>query len=167
MGKKKTKDKSDKTNVMRILDKAKIPYEAFYYEHRDDIPFDGAAVARSMGEAPGAVFKTLVTRGKSGGYFVFVIPVEEELDLKAAARAVGEKSVEMLAVKDLLAVTGYLRGGCSPIGMKKPFVTVVDESARKQEGIHISAGRRGTQVLLAPDDLAALIRATFAEVTMA
>lgn len=167
MGKKKTKDKSDKTNVMRILDKAKIPYEAFYYEHRDDIPFDGAAVARSMGEDPATVFKTLVTRGKSGGYFVFVIPVEEELDLKAAARAVGEKSVEMLAVKDLLAVTGYLRGGCSPIGMKKPFVTVVDESARKQEGIHISAGRRGTQVLLAPDDLAALIRATFAEVTMA
>ena len=157
----KSKEKETKTNVMRILDKAGISYIAKSYEHRDDEPFDGASVARSLGEDPAEVFKTLVTRGKSGDYFVFVLPVEQELDLKAAARSVGEKSVEMLHVKDINKVTGYIRGGCSPIGMKKQFVTVIDSSAESLDTFHVSGGKRGTQVELSPRDLAGLIGAKF------
>ena len=157
----KSKEKETKTNVMRILDKAGISYIAKSYEHRDDEPFDGASVARSHGEDPAEVFKTLVTRGKSGDYFVFVLPVEQELDLKAAARSVGEKSVEMIHVKDINKVTGYIRGGCSPIGMKKQFVTVIDSSAESLDTFHVSGGKRGTQVELSPRDLAGLIGAKF------
>ena len=157
----KSKEKETKTNVMRILDKAGISYIAKSYEHRDDEPFDGASVARSLGEDPAEVFKTLVTRGKSGDYFVFVLPVEQELDLKAAARSVGEKSVEMIHVKDINKVTGYIRGGCSPIGMKKQFVTVIDRSAESLDTFHVSGGKRGTQVGLSPRDLAGLIGAKF------
>ena len=157
----KSKEKETKTNVMRILDKAGISYIAKSYEHRDDEPFDGASVARSLGEDPAEVFKTLVTRGKSGDYFVFVLPVEQELDLKAAARSVGEKSVEMIHVKDINKVTGYIRGGCSPIGMKKQFVTVIDSSAESLDTFHVSGGKRGTQVALSPRDLAGLIGAKF------
>ena len=115
--------KEQKTNVMRILDQKKIPYEARHYPHGAEA-VDGLAVARALGEDPAGVFKTLVTRGSKGGYYVFVIPVAEELDLKKAARAVGEKSVAMLHVKELLPLTGYVRGGCSPVGMKKQFPTV-------------------------------------------
>ena len=157
----KSKEKETKTNVMRILDKAGISYIAKSYEHRDDEPFDGASVARSLGEDPAEVFKTLVTRGKSGDYFVFVLPVEQELDLKAAARSVGEKSVEMIHVKDINKVTGYIRGGCRPIGMKKQFVTVIDSSAESLDTFHVSGGKRGTQVELSPRDLAGLIGAKF------
>lgn len=157
----KSKEKETKTNVMRILDKAGISYIAKSYEHRDDEPFDGASVARSLGEDPAEVFKTLVTRGKSGDYFVFVLPVEQELDLKAAARSVGEKSVEIIHVKDINKVTGYIRGGCSPIGMKKQFVTVIDSSAESLDTFHVSGGKRGTQVELSPRDLAGLIGAKF------
>ena len=110
--------KEQKTNVMRILDQKKIPYEAKHYPHGDDA-VDGVTVAQSLGQDPASVFKTLVTHGAKGGYYVFVIPVAEELDLKKAAKAVGEKSVAMLHVKELLPLTGYVRGGCSPIGMKK------------------------------------------------
>ena len=157
----KSKEKETKPNVMRMLDKAGISYIAKSYEHRDDEPFDGASVARSLGEDPAEVFKTLVTRGKSGDYFVFVLPVEQELDLKAAARSVGEKSVEMIHVKDINKVTGYIRGGCSPIGMKKQFVTVIDSSAESLDTFHVSGGKRGTQVELSPRDLAGLIGAKF------
>ena len=111
--------KEVKTNAMRMLERAKVPYTAHEYPHEEGVAVDGIHVAQSMGEDPASVFKTLVTKGSSGGYFVFVIPVAEELDLKAAARSVGEKSVAMLHVADLLKVTGYVRGGCSPVGMKK------------------------------------------------
>ena len=137
--------KEQKTNVMRILDQKKIPYEARHYPH-------------------GAVFKTLVTRGSKGGYYVFVIPVAEELDLKKAARAVGEKSVAMLHVKELLPLTGYVRGGCSPVGMKKQFPTVFHASALERGAIAVSAGRIGDQVVVEPQALAQLVRGTFADV---
>lgn len=161
----KSKEKETKTNVMRILDKAGISYIAKSYEHRDDEPFDGASVARSLGEDPAEVFKTLVTRGKSGDYFVFVLPVEQELDLKAAARSVGEKSVEMIHVKDINKVTGYIRGGCSPIGMKKQFPTYINETAQLCDTIVVSGGKIGTQVELAPDALIQLIGAQYAPLT--
>lgn len=162
------KSKENKTNVMRILDKAKISYEARSYEDTDveDSHYYGATVARSLGEDPKTVYKTLVTEGKSREHYVFVIPAEEELDLKAAARSVGEKSVEMIHVKDINKVTGYIRGGCSPIGMKKQFTTVIDRSAEELPAIHISGGKRGTQILLNPKDLAELIHASFDDITM-
>lgn len=150
----------EKTNVMRILDRAKIPYTPHYYDHRDGA-IDGVAVAQKLGEPLEQVFKTLVTRGNHNLY-VFVIPVAEELDLKAAAKTCGEKSVEMVHVKELTTLTGYIRGGCSPIGMKKSFPTFVDESAEKQPAIMVSAGKIGTQVELSPADLTALIGAEFA-----
>lgn len=153
--------KEDKTNVMRMLDKAGVAYTAHAYDAADGA-IDGAAVAAKLGRDPAQVFKTLVTRGARGGYFVFVIPANAELDLKKAARAVGEKSVAMLHVKDLLAVTGYVRGGCSPLGMKKPFPTVVDESALAWPAVCVSAGRIGRQVELAPGDLLALAGAAAA-----
>ena len=137
--------KETKTNVMRILDRAKIPYRHYSYEHEEGA-VDGVSVARLLGQNPAQVYKTLVTRGAGGGFFVFVIPVQEELDLKAAARAVGEKSVSMLHVNELLPTTGYVRGGCSPIGMKKQFPTVVDESCLSFDTIIFSGGRIGAQV---------------------
>ena len=153
-----------KTNVMRILDKAKITYKAHTYDHSDGA-IDGAAVAEKMGQNPEQVFKTLVTKGAGRDYYVFVVPVLKELDLKRAAKSVGEKHVEMIHVKDINKVTGYIRGGCSPIGMKKQFVTVFDKSAENIETIIVSAGKIGYQIELAPKDLIELVGVKTAEIT--
>jgi len=153
-----------KTNVMRILDKAKITYKAHTYDHSDGA-IDGAAVAEKMGQNPEQVFKTLVTKGAGRDYYVFVVPVLKELDLKRAAKSVGEKHVEMIHVKDINKVTGYIRGGCSPIGMKKQFVTVFDKSAENIEAIIVSAGKIGYQIELAPKDLIEIVGAKTAEIT--
>lgn len=144
--------KENKTNVMRILDQAGIAYRSWAYENKDG-KIDGLSVARKLGQNVDQVFKTLVTRGADGGYFVFVVPVAKELNLKAAAKSVGEKSVGMIHVSEINRVTGYIRGGCSPIGMKKQFPTVIDESCLTQPVILVSGGRIGTQVELAPKDL--------------
>lgn len=154
----------NKTNVMRILDKAKIPYQAHYYEHEDGA-IDGISVAQKLGQREEQVFKTLVTRGASKNYYVFVIPVAKELNLKAAAKAVGEKSVEMIHVSEINKVTGYIRGGCSPIGMKKQFSTVVDASCKQQPVIIVSAGKIGTQVELSPENLLKFVGAETAGIT--
>lgn len=146
--------KQEKTNVMRILDRAGIPYAHYSYEHHGNDAVDGVTVAQRIGRPVEQVFKTLVTRGASRNFFVFVIPVAGELDLKAAAAAVGEKSVEMIHVAELCGVTGYIRGGCSPIGMKKKFPTFFDASALSLDKIAVSAGMRGAQLLL---DRAALM----------
>lgn len=153
-----------KTNVMRILDKAKITYKAHTYDHSDGA-IDGAAVAKKMGQNPEQVFKTLVTKGAGRDYYVFVVPVLKELDLKKAAKSVGEKHVEMIHVKDINKVTGYIRGGCSPIGMKKQFVTVFDKSAENIETIIVSAGKIGYQIELAPKDLIEIVGAKTDEIT--
>ncbi|MBS1381840.1 MAG: Cys-tRNA(Pro) deacylase [Oscillospiraceae bacterium] len=152
-----------KTNAQRMLEKEKIPYLAHTYETEDG-HIDGVSVAHKMGIDPAVVFKTLVTRGASRGIYVFVVPVALELNLKAAARAVGEKSVEMIAVKEITPLTGYIRGGCSPIGMKKHYPTVVDESARLLERMIVSAGRIGDQIELAPGDLQKATGCSFAAV---
>lgn len=152
-----------KTNVMRILDKAKIQYTHHEYPHGKEA-VDGLSVAKLLNQNPDCVFKTLVTHG-SGGYFVFVVPVAEELDLKKAAKAVGEKSVEMIHVKDINKVTGYIRGGCSPIGMKKQYKTVIHSSALNIDTIIVSAGKIGFQIEFAPLDLISLIGAETADIT--
>ena len=154
--------KEAKTNAMRMLDKKKIPYEALTYEVDEFI--DGMHCAEITGAPVDASYKTLVMQGKSKKYYVFVIPIAEEVDLKAAARAVSEKSVEMIHVKDLTAITGYVRGGCSPLGMKKAFPTVIDASARQYSEIYVSGGRIGTSIRLDPQDLARVVRATFADI---
>lgn len=161
---KKKKHKQDKTNVMRILDQAHIAYEAHFYDAEDGA-IDGVSVARKMDEDPDAVYKTLVCRGHSGEFKVFVVPVAEELDLKKAARAAGEKSVAMIHQKELLPTTGYIHGGCSPVGMKKPFATVIDDSAADQPTIYVSAGKVGAQVGVAPKELADFVGASFASIT--
>lgn len=161
MGKAK-KDKDIKTNAMRFLDSKKIAYTVNTYECEDFV--DGVHIAQMLGQDEKMSYKTLVTKGKSGGYFVFVLPVAQELDMKKAAKSVGEKSVEMLHVKDINAVTGYIRGGCSPLGMKKQFPTVVDSSAQDFETIIISGGRLGSQILLAPQDLVKACGGTFADI---
>ena len=145
----------EKTNVMRLLDARGIDYEWRTFE-TDGAP-SGVEVAEILGIESERVFKTLVTEGKSGGHFVFMIPVAESLDLKKAAHAVGEKSVAMIKSKELLPLTGYVHGGCSPIGMKKKFPTVIDETAELFDTIYFSAGRIGAQVELAPVDLAKMI----------
>lgn len=145
------KDKDVKTNAMRILDRNKISYTVNTYECSEFI--DGVHIADMLGQPYESSFKTLVTVGKSGGYFVFAIPINEELDMKKAARSVGEKSVEMVHVKDINKVTGYIRGGCTPLGMKKQYPTVVDSSAEKLDEIIISGGRLGSQIKLDPKDL--------------
>lgn len=155
-----------KTNVMRILEQKKIPYTAHSYPHTEGEAVDGVTVAALLGQNPGQVFKTLVTRGAKGGYFVFVIPVAAALDLKKAAKAAGEKSVEMLAVKDLLPLTGYVRGGCSPIGMKKAFPTFFDETALSWETVMVSAGKIGWQIQTAPANLLQLTRGKTAALTV-
>lgn len=154
-----------KTNAMRMLEKEKVAYTFHEYPH-DDGAVDGLAVAGKLGQDPARVFKTLVTQGASRAFYVFVIPVAAELDLKKAARAVGEKSVTMLHVADLLKTTGYIRGGCSPVGMKKRFVTVVDASAKNWPTIMVSAGRIGAQVELRPADLLAVTGAAWGELVM-
>ena len=156
--------KQTKTNVMRILDRAKISYEALEYPHGNEA-LEGNEVAALMGQNPSAVFKTLVARGKSGEYYVFDIPVNTSLDLKKAAKTVGEKYIEMLHVKDILSVTGYIRGGCTPIGMKKQFSTVLDESALQFDEIIISGGCLGAQIHLAPGDLVRAADAAVADIT--
>ena len=154
----------EKTNVMRILDQKKIPYK--HYCYADTQAVSGVEVAAVLGQDPAQVFKTLVTEAGKGGHYVFVIPVAEELDLKKAAKAVGEKSVSMLKAKELLPLTGYIHGGCSPIGMKKQFVTVIDKSAEAFDTIIFSAGKIGYQVEVNPADLAKIIRISFAELTV-
>ncbi|MBC8546067.1 Cys-tRNA(Pro) deacylase [Clostridiaceae bacterium NSJ-31] len=153
-----------KTNVMRILERAKIPYTAHAYDHGDGL-IDGVSVAQKLGQDPAAVFKTLVTRGASGAYHVFVIPVAKELNLKKGAKAAGEKSVEMIHVSEINKVTGYIRGGCSPVGMKKQYATLFDSSALAQEHIMVSAGKIGHQVELEPKALADLVGGGFASLT--
>ncbi|MBR0040371.1 MAG: Cys-tRNA(Pro) deacylase [Oscillospiraceae bacterium] len=153
-----------KTNVMRFLDQKKVSYIPHAYPHGDGA-VDGVTVAGLIGKAPESVFKTLVARGASKNIYVFVIPVCAELDLKRAAKAAGEKSVEMVHVNEINALTGYIRGGCSPIGMKKQYKTFLDSSCGGQESIIVSAGRIGAQVELAPDDLIRLTRAGTAALT--
>ncbi len=143
--------KDEKTNVMRILDGKKISYESHTYD--PDATLSGEEIAGILGEDPEKVFKTLVTRGKSGGFYVFVVPVRAELDLKKAAKACGEKSIDMIKQKELLPLTGYVHGGCSPIGMKKLFPTFIHESSKCFDKIFVSAGKVGFQIELAPDDL--------------
>jgi len=156
--------KEDKTNVMRLLDAKKLPYEIRSYDPA--VAVAGIDVAELLGlEAP-KMFKTLVTTGKSGAHYVFMVPVAEELDLKKAAKAAGEKSIEMLKSKELLPLTGYIHGGCSPIGMKKFFPTFCHGSALEQETIFFSAGKLGYQVQMAPQDLAKMIRVDFADLTV-
>ena len=145
------KNKEEKTNVMRTLEQKKIPYTAFSYD--PDGPIDGVSVAAETGLDAASVFKTLVTKGASGAYYVFDIPVAENLDLKKAAKAVGEKSIAMLPQKELLPLTGYVHGGCSPVGMKKQFPTVFHETAEIIDTITVSAGKIGYQVQLSPGDL--------------
>ena len=147
------KNDKTKTNVMRLLDAAKIPYEAKEYPV-DENDLSGSHAADMLGVDHGSVFKTLVLKGERTGFLVCCIPVDGEVDLKKAAKAAGDKKVEMLPMKDLLATTGYIRGGCSPIGMKKKFPTFIDEAALKYETIAVSAGQRGFQVLLSPQALA-------------
>ena len=160
------KKKTAKTNVMRQLDRAKIAYEIREYPHEEGVAVDGVTVARSLGQEPGSVFKTLVTRGASGGYYVFDVPVDGELDLKKAARAVGEKSVAMLHVAELLPLTGYVRGGCTAIGMKKQFPTVLHVSAMEQDTIFVSGGRLGLQIQLKPEDFLAACGGVWKDVTV-
>lgn len=151
-----------KTNAIRILEREKIPCTLHSYDAGDG-HIDGRSVAQKTGQDPARVYKTLVTRGHSGGHYVFVLPVEGELDLKKAARVVGEKSVEMLPVADLLKTTGYVRGGCSPIGMKKPFPTVFHQEAAQQPYILVSAGKIGLQIQASAQDLARACGGQFAD----
>ena len=158
------KEKLEKTNAIRALDKAKLTYTVHTYEN-DGTAVDGVTVAQKTGLPVEKVYKTLVTVGHSREHYVFVIPVAAELDLKAAARSVGEKSVEMIHVADINKVTGYIRGGCSPVGMKKQFVTVYDESCLNQQTILVSGGRIGTQIECAPADLVKVTRGKTAAIT--
>lgn len=151
-----------KTNAMRVLETNRIEYSVHTYEADGD--FDGCSVARKIGKEPGQVFKTLVTVAASKKYYVFVIPVMCELDLKACAVAVGEKAVEMIPVKDINKVTGYIRGGCSPIGMKKQYTTIIDESCLELVTIVLSAGKIGYQVELSPQELINLIDARLGKI---
>ncbi len=154
-----------KTNAVRIVETHHIPYILHSYPCKEAI--DGITIAGKLNAPVEAVFKTLVTQGAHGGYFVFVVPVAQELDLKKAARSVGEKSVAMIAVKDINKATGYVRGGCSPVGMKKTYVTRIDESALQQERIFVSAGRIGQQMEINPEQLASVCGAEFTDLTLA
>lgn len=154
--------KAEKTNVMRVLDQKKINYNSYSYADTEAI--SGVEVAEVLGQDPNQVFKTLVTVGNSKNYFVFMIPVHMELDLKKAAKAVGEKSISMIKSKELLPLTGYIHGGCSPIGMKKQFRTTVHETAKDFNTIIFSAGKIGYQVEVSLDDLKKVIRVELADV---
>lgn len=156
--------KNEKTNVMRILEQKNIPYVPHTYD--PEAGLDGVGVARQLGRDQSAVFKTLVARGASGGLYVFDIPVEANLDLKKAAKAVGEKSIAMIHQKELLPLTGYIHGGCSPVGMKKQFPTVFDETAELFDTICVSAGKIGFQVELSPVALMELVEASAADLTV-
>lgn len=150
-----------KTNAMRILDANKIPYEMLSYDNRDG-KIDGISVAAKIGRNTSEVYKTLVAQGASKNIFIYVIPVEAELDLKKAAKAVDEKKVEMVPVKDILKWTGYIRGGCSPIGMKKNYRTLLDESCLNLDQMIVSGGKIGVQIVLKPDQLKELTNAEYA-----
>ena len=156
------KQKEVKTNAMRILESLKIPFEHYTYECEEFV--DGLQIADMLSLPYEKVYKTLVTQGSSKNYFVFVIPIAEELDMKKAAKSVGEKSVEMIHVKDINSVTGYIRGGCTAIGMKKQYVTRIDSSAQKLEKIIVSGGRIGSQMELSPDDFCKASRAEYANI---
>ncbi len=153
-----------KTNAMRILDKAKISYEINTYEC-DEFK-DGISIAHKLNQNPAQSFKTLVAVGKTGNYYVFVIPVDKELNLKICAKAVGEKSVELIAVKDINKITGYIRGGCTPLGMKKLYKTVIDSSAQGFDKIIISGGRIGAQIFINPNDLVKVIKGKYENIVM-
>lgn len=158
------KEKIQKTNAMRLLDSAGLDYEMASYDY-DESDLSGVHAAAELGVSPEIVFKTLVTRGDGNAFFVFVIPVAESLDLKKAAKASGNKKVEMIHVKEILDITGYIRGGCSPIGMKKPFPTYIDETAQLYEKIYFSAGKRGVQIILDPEELASVTGGIFTDLT--
>ena len=156
------KEKDVKTNAMRILDRNKVSYKVNTYECEEFI--DGVQIADMLGQPYEMTYKTLVAQGRSGGYFVFVIPIAEELDMKKAARSVGEKSVELIHVKDINKITGYIRGGCTPLGMKKQFPTVVDDTAKTLDEIIISGGRLGSQIFLSPKDLVKVTGGKFEQI---
>ncbi|KUF35949.1 MULTISPECIES: Cys-tRNA(Pro) deacylase [Lysinibacillus] len=158
------KAKHAKTNAIRLLEQQKIHFDVIEYETGDG-QVDGVSVAEKIGHPVTRVFKTLVAKASAQKLFVFIIPVAEELDLKAAAKVVGEKKIEMLAVKDLLGYTGYVRGGCSPVGMKKLYPTVIDESALGQDSIIVSAGKIGMQIHVQLDDLKNMTKAQLAPIT--
>ena len=152
------------TNAMRMLMKANIPFETSEYEV-DESDLSGVHAAHELGIDPDCMFKTLVARGDKKGVSVFCIPVAEELDLKKCAAVTGDKKIEMIHVKELLGLTGYIRGGCSPIGMKKKYPTWIDETAQLCDQIYVSAGMRGQQIILAPDDLLHCVEAEYADLT--
>ena len=156
--------KEVKTNAMRILDKNKIKYGINTYQCDEFI--DGVTIARNLNQKPEMSFKTLVAVGKTGEHYVFVVPVDKELNLKVCAKAVGEKSVELIHVRDINKITGYIRGGCTPLGMKKLFKTVIDSSATNFDEIIISGGRIGAQIFINPNDLAMVVKAKFENITM-
>ena len=153
---------NEKTNVCRVLDSKKISYKVHTYE--PDSTLTGEQIAGILNEDVSSVFKTLVTQGKSGTYYVFVVPVAQELDLKKAAKTAGEKSIDMIKQKELLPLTGYIHGGCSPIGMKKQFKTFIHESASDLDKIYVSAGRVGAQIEVSPSDLISVTRSTLADI---
>lgn len=157
------KEKDLKTNALRMLDAANIDYKYHYYEGAEGK--SGSEIARIQGQPSEQVYKTLVTVGKSAEHYVFIIPVDEELDLKKAANAVGEKNIEMIKSKELLPLTGYIHGGCSPIGMKKFFKTTIDETAILYDRIFVSGGHVGLQVELSPDDLMSIVEMQMADLT--
>lgn len=156
------KEKEVKTNVMRILDKNKVPYEAFSYEVDEFV--DGIHCADAIGAPHDQSFKTLVAQGRSKEYYVFVLPIEKEVHLKTAAKAVGEKAVEMIHVRDINKITGYIRGGCSPLGMKKQYKTVIDRSALSFDQIYVSGGKIGSTVKVGTRELAGLCQGIFEEI---
>ncbi len=153
-----------KTNAMRMLDAAKVSYETVEYKW-DESDLSGKHIAKELGVEPEHVFKTLVAKGEKNGYLVFCVPVCEELDLKKCAIAASDKRVEMLPLKELLPLTGYVRGGCSPVGMKKKFPTYIDESAILFDRIYVSAGQRGLQFIISPEDLKNYVGAKYADIT--
>ena len=153
-----------KTNAVRVVEQQKLEHELLYYETQDGQAVDGETVAQKIGYPLHHVFKTLIATAGRNKFFVFVVPVTGGLNLKAAAKVVGEKKIEMIAVKDLLPLTGYVRGGCSPVGMKKLFPTYIDASAENLNFMIVSAGKIGMQMKLAPNDLAQLSKAKFAEI---
>lgn len=159
----KNKDIERKTNALREIEAAGVEHRALTFECPEAI--SGVEVAAKLGEDPDRVFKTLVTQAKSGAHYVFMVPVACELDLKKAAATVGEKAVAMIKARDLLPLTGYVHGGCSPVGMKTSFRTTIDETAQLYDTIFFSGGRIGCQVEMAPDDLDALVGLTFADIT--
>lgn len=155
--------KNEKTNVMRILEQKKIPYTPHFYPHGEGIPTDGVTVANFVGKDVSSVYKTLVTRSASKSYYVFVIPVAEHLDLKKAAKAVKEKSIEMIRQDELLPLTGYIHGGCSPVGMKKLFKTIFHADIERLETVAVSAGKVGAQIEVSPSALIKLVNGRTAD----